>query len=336
MIGLAIFSVAFRLRTKAVNNIEISCENYYNLGLYCYLSGYCIVFAVLALNFMLFVLSRGTAQSQSLVPIFLPFVTAKRDVFIDKDEKKSNWIMKVKQYWMIGEDFVMDSNLLGEPTVRVQKRQGPATTNLQKVWNYLNSHGLGSVALWYLVETLLYVLDEQFVTMGIIEEQQYFGVIPNGWSCYYKNNSALLTFSCSSALQAMADTNVSSTDKFYCYKLRNVTLDSNSDLTGAFGITFSVFVFSVAALHVCFKSLAGICSIRKEDLPEEDPTHFFAKVTCSRVTHLTRCFLLCTNLFARTGCLQRRKTISGDNWCTSHCSSFCYSYWLLGVCSRGE
>ena len=104
--------------------------------------------------------------------------------------------MKVKQSWMIGEEFVMDSKLFGSPTERVHENRKKYRKTLIKAPIFMVSR----------VDTCIHTL-RTVCNYGIMEEQQHYGVIPNGWSCYYNNKPAILRFSCSGD-NATADVNV--------------------------------------------------------------------------------------------------------------------------------
>jgi hypothetical protein len=168
--------------------------------------------------------------------------------------------MKVKRYWKVGEEFICKPK---------KWRFLYSTTVADLVWYFL---------LCYVVWALLNIFAAEFISRGILDVQRYVGAIPDDWSCFTYNKSLHDEFSCSYAIKAGDGFNVSTSDYFVCYKLHNMTLDSTSEMTGALGISFSVFLFAVAALRIGIKFLGGLCSTRKESHPQGNPVFIYAFV----------------------------------------------------------
>jgi hypothetical protein len=253
--GLYIFHFAIGLQRKGS---EVECDDYDNLDQWCRGWSTCLLPLLLAINYSLFVLSRGTSHAASLVSIILPFITVQREVYLCQ-RGQDRWIMKVKCYWKVGEEFIY----------KFKEWNIPWATSKDYLWY---------VFLWYVVCSLLDIFAAEFISRGILDVQRYVGAIPDDWSCFTYNKSLHGYFSCSYAIKAGDEFNVSTSDHFTCFKLHNMTLDSTSEMTGALGISFSVFLFAVAALRIGIKFLGGLCSTRKESHPRGNPVIFCTKV----------------------------------------------------------
>jgi hypothetical protein len=253
--GLYIFHLAIGLQRKGS---EVECDDYDKLHLWCFLWSMCLLLFLPAINYSLFVLSRGTSHAASLVSIILPFITVQREVYLCQ-RGQDRWIMKVKCYWKVGEEFIY----------KFKEWNIPWATSKDYLWY---------VFLWYVVCSLLDIFAAEFISRGILDVQRYVGAIPDDWSCFTYNKSLHGYFSCSYAIKAGDEFNVSTSDHFTCFKLHNMTLDSTSEMTGALGISFSVFLFAVAALRIGIKFLGGLCSTRKESHPRGNPVIFCTKV----------------------------------------------------------
>jgi hypothetical protein len=250
--GLYIFHLAIGLQRKGS---EVECDDYDKLHLWCFLWSMCLLLFLPAINYSLFVLSRGTSHAASLVSIILPFITVQREVYLCQ-RGQDRWIMKVKCYWKVGEEFIY----------KFKEWNIPWATSKDYLWY---------VFLWYVVCSLLDIFAAEFISRGILDVQRYVGAIPDDWSCFTYNKSLHGYFSCSYAIKAGDEFNVSTSDHFTCFKLHNMTLDSTSEMTGALGISFSVFLFAVAALRIGIKFLGGLCSTRKESHPQKNPVIFY-------------------------------------------------------------
>lgn len=207
-----------------------------------------------SLNFMLYVLSRGTSHYQSLIPIIFPFITLKREVCISDDQV----VMKIKQYWLIAEEFVVCLRRCCDRR-RKLSRLLRTLSHIPAVWH---------IALWFLTWILINVFVKQFVNRGIIERRKFVGVIPNGWVCYVTSNLNIVEWifsPCLNAVRATDDVAISATDTLYCFKLQEATLSSDSDLKEAFSVSLAIYLFALAVLRVGFKLLAGLCTSRKEE-----------------------------------------------------------------------
>jgi hypothetical protein len=250
--GLYIFHLAIGLQRKGS---EVECDDYDKLHLWCFLWSMCLLLFLPAINYSLFVLSRGTSHAASLVSIILPFITVQREVYLCQ-RGQDRWIMKVKRYWKVGEEFVR----------KCEEWNNKSTILKDFLWYFF---------LWCVVWALLNVFAAEFISRGILDVQRYVGAIPDDWSCFLYNKSLHDGFSCSYAIKAGDEFNVSTSDLFACFKLRNMTLDSTSEMTGALGISFSVFLFAVTALRISLKFLGGLCSTRKESHPQKNPVIFY-------------------------------------------------------------
>jgi hypothetical protein len=250
--GLYIFHLAIGLQRKGS---EVECDDYDNLDQWCRGWSTCLLPLLLAINYSLFVLSRGTSHAASLVSIILPFITVQREVYLCQ-RGQDRWIMKVKRYWKVGEEFVR----------KCEEWNNKSTILKDFLWYFF---------LWCVVWALLNVFAAEFISRGILDVQRYVGAIPDDWSCFLYNKSLHDGFSCSYAIKAGDEFNVSTSDLFACFKLRNMTLDSTSEMTGALGISFSVFLFAVTALRISLKFLGGLCSTRKESHPQKNPVIFY-------------------------------------------------------------
>lgn len=121
----------------------------------------------------------------------------------------------------------------------------------------------------------------QFVSRGILSEQTFFGVNPRGWECCIANSTEAFNNTVApsvSSLKVSSEANISATDSFSCYKLRNVTMSVDSELKTAFSISFAIYLFAVTALGIGFKLLAGLCTSRKESHPTRNPILFYTLV----------------------------------------------------------
>jgi hypothetical protein len=250
--GLYIFHFAIGLQRKGS---EVDCDDYFTLNASCMFWSMYLLPVLPALNYSLFVLSRGTSHVASLVSIILPFITVQREVYLCQ-RGQDRWIMKVKRYWKVGEEFVR----------KCEEWNNKSTILKDFLWYFF---------LWCVVWALLNVFAAEFISRGILDVQRYVGAIPDDWSCFLYNKSLHDGFSCSYAIKAGDEFNVSTSDLFACFKLRNMTLDSTSEMTGALGISFSVFLFAVTALRISLKFLGGLCSTRKESHPQKNPVIFY-------------------------------------------------------------
>jgi hypothetical protein len=161
----------------------------------------------------------------------------------------------------------MDSGIIGGPTIKLTVTGNGVFGQFCSTLFY--NRRSGSLYLWYTVMVLICTAVSQFVNMGLIETQAYYGIVPHGWSCYNYSADSSPPLCSTTAWNAV---NVSSKDLFICYKVYNVTLDSISELQGALGNIFSIYLLSVAFLDVIFKLFVNYCSTRLEDHPDQSPT----------------------------------------------------------------
>lgn len=136
------------------------------------------------------------------------------------------------------------------------------------------------MSLWYLAWILLSVFLNQFVSRGILTEQIFFGVYPEGWKCCGTNSNESISNTSVSPLKEASGVNVSATDAVFCYKLRNVTMSVDSELKSAFSISFAMYLFTISVFRIFFKIMAGLCTSRKESNPKENPAIYYAKGLC--------------------------------------------------------
>lgn len=112
-IGFRSFGLAFRLATEATHSSlpDLTCGDYKDLSSEFGNWSFTILFCLPALNYVLYVMSRGTSHYQTLIPIALPFTAMRREVSIVRVPNQGR-VMKMKEYWMIGDHFVMSPQRL--------------------------------------------------------------------------------------------------------------------------------------------------------------------------------------------------------------------------------
>lgn len=268
-VGFRSFSHTFRLAARAFSSSlpDPSCESYYDLVnefSYWVLS---LLICLPCLNYFLYVMSRGTSYYETMIQIFFPFITKRREASITENE--TSRVARIKKYWVITDDFVVCSRRL-----KARLRNWPDCVScvrpspefLYKGWSW---------ALWVIPWILIGSFVQQFVTRGVVQAQWFVGGIPRGWTCFITSNRES---PCSSASTATSESNISDTDILYCFRFRKATFGTDSDLTEAFSIGFGIYVAGVVGLRIAFKMLAKICLDRGKKHPDKKATWFGAVV----------------------------------------------------------
>lgn len=228
-----------------------TCENNYNADQQFTWWVLSILFCLPCLNYVLYVMSRGTSYYESLIQIFYPFITKKREALICQNREARG--VRIKKFWLLADGFVMCRQRL-EDQLQNCKFTPSAIQLVYRVWHW---------SLWIIAWILVAVFVEEFVTRGIVDAQWFIGWSPRGWVCFISSN---WVSPCSGAIKATSQSNISTTDTLYCFRFRKVTFSADSDLKEAFGFSFAIYLFVVRALGITFKVLASFCLSIKESV----------------------------------------------------------------------
>lgn len=105
-------------------------------------------------------MSRGTSYYESLIQVFYPFITKKREASIYENEAARG--VRIKKFWLLADGFVMCRQRLQD---RLEKCKWFNSFTIQLVYH------MWRWSLWFIAWILIDIFVEQFVSRGIVETQ---------------------------------------------------------------------------------------------------------------------------------------------------------------------